>query len=131
MWRLLSTVVMVLAASVAVAMAGDGSGTDAPAKPCLNQAPASPGAVAPRWVTITLFRDTRFEGRGCTFDGDIPDLNAYAFAGVASSVRIQGGLWQLCERPHYRGFCIELERSQSDFNLFGFNDRARSLRRLR
>lgn len=132
MWRSLGLVAwMILASFLMLAHAGDVRATSGARKACLSQAPTGKGLEAPRWVTITLYRDTRFEGRSCTFDGDIPDLSAYDFGGVASSVRIQGGIWQLCEKPNYRGYCIELDRSHADFNLFGFNDRARSLRRIR
>jgi hypothetical protein len=132
MWRCVGFLAgLLLLSSLSPALAGDGKAAGIPHKSCLPKSQGSGGVEAPRWVTITLFRDTRYEGRSCTFDGDIADLNTYAFAGIASSVRIQGGIWQLCEKPNYRGFCIELDRSQTDFNLFGFNDRARSLRRIR
>jgi len=132
MWRYLGLLAgLLLSSSMTSGLADDAKMAEAARKPCPARNQGSGNVEAPRWVAITLFRDTRFEGRSCTFDGDIPDLNTYAFAGIASSVRIQGGIWQLCEKPNYRGYCIELERSQSDFNLFGFNDRARSLRRLR
>lgn len=132
MWRFAGMLAgLLLLSSMTPVLAGDGKAVGMPQKSCLPKSQGGGGVEAPRWVTITLFRDTRFEGRSCTFDGDIPDLNTYAFAGIASSVRIQGGIWQLCEKPNYRGFCIELDRSQTDFNLFGFNDRARSLRRIR
>lgn len=125
-WVLGVLLVLVLVPAWPGGMLGDSLASDNQRKACR---PLEAGNA--RWITITLYKNVRFEGASCTFDGDIADLSAYSFAGVASSVRVQGGIWQLCDKPNYRGYCIELERSQTNFNLFGFNDRARSLRRIR
>jgi hypothetical protein len=50
---------------------------------------------------------------------------------MASSAVIQGGVWQICDRTNYRGYCIVLDRTQPNFNSLGFNDRAESIRRIR
>lgn len=80
---------------------------------------------------ITLYKDTNFGGRSRTYTTSIPDLNHYAFGNQASSVLIQGGLWQLCDRPNYRGHCIVVSRSRSNLWSVGFNNRTESVRRLR
>jgi hypothetical protein len=80
---------------------------------------------------ITLYRQSNYTGSSRTFSGDIADLRPYGFGNVTSSVVIQGGVWQLCDRPNFRGYCVILDRSQANLWAFGFNDRAESLRRIR
>lgn len=80
---------------------------------------------------ITLYKHPNFGGKSRTYTTDVPDLNPYAFGNQASSVVIQGGVWQLCDRPNYRGYCIVVDRTQSNLWVLGFNDRAESIRRVR
>jgi hypothetical protein len=80
---------------------------------------------------ITLYKHSNYSGSSRTFSGDIPNLSAHGFSNVTSSVVIQGGTWQLCDRPNYRGYCVILDRSQSNLWAFAFNDRAESIRRIR
>jgi hypothetical protein len=80
---------------------------------------------------ITLYRHTNYAGTSRAFSGDVPDLNNYGFGNLTSSVVVQGGVWQLCDRPNYRGYCVVLDRSQSNLWAVGFNDRAESVRRMR
>ena len=80
---------------------------------------------------ITLYRNDGFGGRSRMYTADVPDLNAYAFGNQASSVVVQGGVWQLCDRPNFRGFCIVIDRSISNLYVFGFDDRTESVRRIR
>jgi hypothetical protein len=46
-------------------------------------------------------------------------------------VVVQGGVWQLCDRPNYRGFCVVIDRSVGNLWTLGFNDRTESVRRIR
>lgn len=80
---------------------------------------------------ITLYVRRNFLGGARTFTGDVPDLNAYGFGNLVSSLIVQGGFWELCDRPNYRGHCIVVSRSQATLYAHGFNDRAESLRRIR
>ena len=80
---------------------------------------------------ITLYRHTNYAGLSRTFSTDIPDLGPYSFGNLTSSVVIQGGIWQLCDKPNYRGYCVILDRSQTTLWAFGFNDRTESIRRVR
>ncbi|MFM9864741.1 MAG: beta/gamma crystallin-related protein [Micropepsaceae bacterium] len=80
---------------------------------------------------ITIYRHTNYAGRSRTFSNDVPDLSGYAFNNLTSSVVVQGGVWQLCDKPNYRGYCVIVDRSQSNLWAFGFNDRTESLRRIR
>ena len=89
---------------------------------------SGPGAGFGR---ITLYRHTNYAGSSRTFSNDIPDLRSHGFGNETSSVLIQGGTWQLCDRPNYRGYCVILDRSQANLWAFFFNDRAESIRRIR
>ncbi len=80
---------------------------------------------------ITIYRHTNYAGRSRTFTSDIADLSGYGFSNLTSSVVVQGGVWQLCDKPNYRGYCIILDRSQGNLWAFGFNDRTESIRRIR
>ena len=80
---------------------------------------------------ITLYKHTNFTGASRMFSTDIPDLGSYGFANLASSVEVEGGVWQLCDRPNYRGYCIVVDRAQANLWAFGFNDRTESVRRVR
>ena len=80
---------------------------------------------------ITLYRNAGFSGKSRMYTTDVADLNAYAFGNQVSSVVIQGGVWQLCDRPNYRGFCIVIDRTVSNLYTYGFNDRTESVRRIR
>jgi hypothetical protein len=83
------------------------------------------------FAQVTLYKHTNFGGKSRTFSDDVADLNAYAFGNQASSVVVQGGVWQLCDRPNYRGYCIVVDRTHANLLVFGFNDRVESVRRVR
>jgi Beta/Gamma crystallin/CVNH domain len=80
---------------------------------------------------IILYKDEGLVGRSRMYTTDVPDLNVYAFGNQVSSVVVQGGMWQLCDRPNYKGFCIVIDRSVSNLYVFGFNNRTESVRRIR
>jgi Beta/Gamma crystallin/CVNH domain len=85
----------------------------------------------PGFAQITLYKHANFGGASRTFSTDIPDLGAYGFGNQSSSVVVQGGIWQLCDRPNYRGYCIVIDRAQANLWTFGFDDRTESVRRVR
>lgn len=91
----------------------------------------SGGGGGYNYSRITIYRHTNYTGNSRSFSSDVADLRPYGFGNVTSSVVIQGGVWQLCDRPNYRGYCVILDRSQSNLWAFGFNDRAESIRRIR
>jgi hypothetical protein len=80
---------------------------------------------------ITLYRHPNYTGTSRTYLGEVSDLNPFGFGNQASSVVVQGGAWQLCDRPNYRGFCVVIDRSVANLWTLGFNDRTESVRRIR
>jgi hypothetical protein len=80
---------------------------------------------------ITLYRHPNYAGTSRAYVGEAPDLNPFGFGNQASSAVVQGGVWQLCDRPNYRGFCVVIDRSVANLWTLGFNDRTESVRRIR
>ena len=89
----------------------------------------APGGYEP--ARITLFKYPNYAGKSRTYSTDIANLNVDAFGNQASSVVIQGGVWQICDQPYYRGFCVVLDRTAPNLAAYRFDDRAESVRRLR
>lgn len=90
-----------------------------------------PIVPAPVGWRISIYRDVGYTGTGRTFTFDVPDLARYGMANNASSAYLRSGAWQLCTRTYYRGQCVTLRASSSNFRRLGINDRTRSLRRVR
>ena len=79
---------------------------------------------------IVLFDGADFSGRriGLTEnDADLTDMN---FSAVASSVRIYGGVWQLCDQPNFTGRCEPLS-ADANLEANGFGDKIASVRLMR
>ncbi|MFT4252702.1 MAG: CVNH domain-containing protein [Caulobacter sp.] len=77
-----------------------------------------------------LFEHAGYQGRTYQVDGEAPDLRAGGFNDKASSIRIRGGEWELCDDIGFRGRCW---RVSSDIVQFSgeMNDRVSSIRRIR
>ena len=80
---------------------------------------------------ITLYKHSNYRGASRSFNTDVPNLQSYGFADLASSANVQGGRWQLCTRPYYRGRCVTVDESVNNFEDLGINDHTESLRRVR
>ncbi|MBI1685231.1 beta/gamma crystallin-related protein [Caulobacter hibisci] len=79
---------------------------------------------------VVLYQDGGFRERSVEINGDTPDLRAFNFNDRASSIRVQGGDWELCDDINYGGRCW---RVSSDIVQFSpdMNERVSSLRRIR
>ncbi len=82
-----------------------------------------PGARA----RLVLYDGANFTGRSLTIDSDQATLRF--FNNDAGSVLVQGGRWQLCDRPNYGGNCVEITDSIRDLRRIGLRDRVSSVRR--
>ena len=79
---------------------------------------------------LLLFEHDNFDGRRVASSGDMADFGAVDFAHRVSSVVIEGGTWQLCSEPHYRGQCIVLGPGRHpSMRAHGLNDAIASARR--
>ncbi|MGJ3232616.1 MAG: beta/gamma crystallin-related protein [Oceanicaulis sp.] len=97
------------------------AGTAAPA--AAMQAPAE----AP---VLILYDDPDFRGRFVMLDGDAPDLARVGAAAMASSIRLNGGRWEVCVEAQHRGSCQVIEADMRDLRGWAFNDRISSVRAL-
>ncbi|NML60920.1 hypothetical protein HHL21_07435 [Massilia sp. RP-1-19] len=82
-----------------------------------------PGAGSQRGWYIVLFDQPNYRGRPSNFKGPVPNV-----ARRVQSVTIGRGVWELCERPNYRGRCIILNNSVPDLRVHNLRGRVASLR---
>lgn len=75
---------------------------------------------------IVLFDDRGFKGKTLAVDGARPVLNG--FQDKAESVRVSGGLWELCERTGFGGRCAIVSSDVSDLGALGLRNRVNSVR---
>ena len=70
---------------------------------------------------IVLYDPANFSGRRIGVTQDTPDLGRRRFADVASSIRVYGGTWELCEEVNYGGQCRRFS-SHTNVNRFGIGN---------
>jgi hypothetical protein len=79
---------------------------------------------------LQLFEHDNFAGRRLTSGADVTDLGPYDFSRRVSSVIVEGGNWQLCSEPDFRGQCIVLGPGRHpSMRSYGLNDAVASARR--
>ena len=64
---------------------------------------ASTAQSVPERPQITVFEHPGYQGRSMVIDGDAPDLRWVAFNDMISSMRIEGGQWEVCLEPVFAG----------------------------
>lgn len=77
---------------------------------------------------IVLYEHVNYEGRSVRIDGEAPDLRWIDFNDLTSSIRVEGGRWEICLEPDYRGSCHVLDEDLPDMSEWAFNDRITSVR---
>ena len=82
------------------------------------------GGELPR---ITVYSDVDYSGRSLVIDGDAPDLRWVQFNDMISSIRVEGGQWELCLEPGFRGTCQVISDSLPNMSEWAFNDRITSI----
>lgn len=80
---------------------------------------------------IVLYEHAGFEGRSVRIDGEAPDLRWINFNDLTSSMRIEGGRWEVCLEPDFDGACQVLDEDRPDMSAWAFNDRITSVRPVR
>ena len=81
--------------------------------------------------SIDLYGRPGFRGRSIRVDDNIGDLGRHTdFDGRASSVVVNGGVWQLCSEPRFEGICRTYGPGHYE-HLAELNDRVSSMRRIR
>jgi hypothetical protein len=80
--------------------------------------------------TITLYELPDYQGRSITLDGDARDLRWVQRNDMASSIRFDGGQWEVCLEPEFRGTCHVLSMELPNMTEWAFNDRISSVRAI-
>ncbi|MEO1040310.1 MAG: beta/gamma crystallin-related protein [Pseudomonadota bacterium] len=81
--------------------------------------------------SITLYDRAEYQGRSTTINGEVPDLRNRGFNDMATSIRIDGGRWEVCLEPNFRGACQVIEESLPNMSRWSFNNRITSIRPVR
>ncbi len=87
----------------------------------------------PRWRRepgIVLYTRGGFGGRNIALDGDIPNLMRTGFNDRTSSIRVNWGVWEVCQHVNFGGRCARVDRNVRDFGRSGWNDQISSVRLL-
>lgn len=79
---------------------------------------------------ITVFEHANYQGRSVVIDGDAPDLRWIDFNDMITSIRVEGGQWELCLEPDYRGTCQVIDESLPNMSEWAFNDRVTSIQAI-
>jgi hypothetical protein len=78
-----------------------------------------------------LYEHSDYQGRQEVIRGEIRDFQGLRFNDAISSIRIQGGVWEVCEHADFQGRCITVDRDIRNLTDQGFNDALSSVRRIR
>ena len=81
--------------------------------------------------TVILFQNDRFSGQSIVVDKDVSDLGRMGFNDRLTSLRVDGGVWLLCEHANYQGRCVKVQRDIPNLSSLGLNDAVSSIRRVR
>ena len=84
----------------------------------------------PDFARIVLFDRADFRGRNIGITLDTPNLTSRRFDDLASSARLQGGVWELCSEPNYGGSCVRID-ANTDLDAASIGNSVSSIRRIR
>jgi hypothetical protein len=87
------------------------------------------GAVEPvpdRPVQVVLYRQPGYRGRSYTIESASPSLPG--LISQSRSMRVVGGLWQLCDDTGFRGRCVTVSSNVPDLAAIGLRSWVASLR---
>ncbi|PWE16610.1 hypothetical protein DDZ18_12660 [Marinicauda salina] len=80
---------------------------------------------------LVLYEDVGFSGRSIRIDGAAPNFQYLGFNDRVSSIRVEGGPWEVCIDADYRGACQVIDSDLPDMSRWAFNDRISSARPVR
>jgi uncharacterized protein YcfJ len=80
---------------------------------------------------VTFYEGEDFRGRAFTTNRGVADFDRSGFNDRASSVIVDGGQWEVCDDPGYRGRCVILrDGSYESLRRMGFDNRLSSVRKV-
>ncbi|WP_084395728.1 beta/gamma crystallin-related protein [Henriciella aquimarina] len=77
---------------------------------------------------VVLFQHSDFQGDALPVNGAIRHLDRVHFNDKVSSIAIQGGAWEVCTDPDFRGHCEVITGSVAKTNYYRLNDNITSIR---
>jgi uncharacterized protein YcfJ len=78
---------------------------------------------------VTLYEHDNFAGRSYTAQGPVTNMGNSGFNDRASSARVQGRNWEVCEDAQFAGRCVVLRPGRyASLGDMGLNDRISSVR---
>ena len=87
----------------------------------------SASAASAQSGTATIYRDRNFSGPAVAVSQTNPNLRLN-FA--VNSIRLQGGPWELCSQPNFRGNCLIVGQTTSDLGrTYNWGGQLQSMRR--
>ena len=107
---LTTTALALLAAAPALARHHDGDGYG-------GRAPA-----------IVLFSKPGFQGHSFYTDHEVRKLSTKDMDDKVSSIRVMGGVWQVCKDDKFEGRCEIVDRSMPDTRVINMDDKISSVR---
>ena len=84
-----------------------------------------PGGRGP---AIMLFADPGFRGRSYFTDHEVRKLSTKDMDDKVSSIRVMGGVWQVCKDDKFAGRCEIVDRSMPDTRVINMDDKISSVR---
>lgn len=78
-------------------------------------------------VALIAYEHPGYRGRSWAIADDVPNLNIFGLNNVASSVRVLGGLWDICAEHSYKA-CKTVGSDVPDLRSLGLNDKLSSVR---
>jgi hypothetical protein len=75
---------------------------------------------------LVLFDNRGFGGQSRTVERDASILSG--FGNRAESLRVFGGMWDICDRPNFEGRCITVSGDMQDLSPIGFSNQIQSVR---
>ncbi len=88
---------------------------------------AAPGAAMAQ--ALELFDFPNFQGASLRVERDVADLGPGGFDNMATSIRVPGGVWEICEGAGYQE-CRVISGDIWDLQPMGMNNRISSVRRI-
>ncbi len=90
--------------------------------------PYGNGGYAAEPDQIVLYEGDGYSGKSLPVNGPVPDLVAYRFNDMVSSIRLNRGSWEVCSDADFRGHCEVITTSESSLRTIRLNDNITSVR---
>ena len=92
---------------------------------------AAIGLATQAAAQVTFYEGEGFRGRAFRVDKQVWNFDQTGFNDRARSAVVDGGRWEVCERPHFQGQCVVLKPGRyRTLAQMGMNNEISSVRRI-